>query len=101
MMNAPKILKLMPALLVCCAVSTAAYAKLPAPPAADPAKAEEAKKKKAEAAKKASDLLSNYQDRAVEHYKRTKGGGGMAKPMAAPAAMPMAAPAAMPMATKK
>jgi hypothetical protein len=100
-MNTSKILKLVPAVLVCCAVSTAAFAKLPAPPAADPAKAEEANKKKAEAAKKEADLLSKSQDRAVEHYKRTKGGGGMAtKPMAAPAAMPMAAPA-KPMAAKK
>jgi hypothetical protein len=98
-MSASKLLKLIPALLVCGAVSTAAYAKLPAPPAADPAKAEEAAKQKAEAAKKEADLLSKHQDRAVEHYKRTKG-AGMAKPMAAPAAMPMAAPA-KPMASKK
>lgn len=86
-MNAPKIWKLLPALLVCGVVS-AAYAKLPAPPPVDPAKAEEAKKKAAEAAKKEADMLAKSQDRVAERYKKEKGGGAaktasVAKPVAA------------------
>lgn len=71
-MNAPKIWKIIPALLVCGAVGMAS-AKLPAPPPADPAKAEEAKKKAAETAKKGADDLAKAQDRAVSHYKKQKG----------------------------
>ena len=81
-MNAPKIWKFVPALLVCCAVSIV-YAKLPPPPPVDPAKAEEAKMKAAEAAKKAAEQLAKAQDRAVERYKKEK---GMATAVAAPAA---------------
>lgn len=83
-MNAPRLWKLMPALLVCGTVGLA-YAKLPPPPAVDPAKAEEAKKKAADAAKKAAEALAKAQDRAVERYKKEKGGGAMAA-KAAPAA---------------
>jgi len=71
-MNANKILKLIPAVLAC-SVFGMASAKLPAPPPADPAKAAAAKEKKAAAAKKDSEDLAKSQDRAVEHYKRTKG----------------------------
>lgn len=71
-MNAPKIWKIIPALLVCGAVGMAS-AKLPAPPPVDPAKAEEAKKKAAETAKKEGELLAKAQDRAVNHYKKQKG----------------------------
>lgn len=71
-MNAPKLWKFVPALLVCCAVGVA-YAKLPPPPPVDPAKAEEAKMKAAEAAKKAAEQLAKSQDRAVERYKKEKG----------------------------
>lgn len=85
-MNAPKIWKLLPALLVCGVVS-AAYAKLPPPPPVDPAKAEEAKKKAAEAAKKEADMLAKAQDRVAERYKKEKGGGAA---KTAPAAAPMA-----------
>ncbi len=53
------------------------HAKIPAPPPADPAKAEEAKMKKAAAGKKNAEMLSKAQDRAVENYKRSKGGGMM------------------------
>ena len=81
-MNAPKFWKLMPALLVCGAVGLA-YAKLPPPPPVDPAKAEEAKMKAAEAAKKEAEQLAKAQDRAVERYKKEK---GMATAVAAPAA---------------
>ncbi len=57
------------------AASASAWAKLPSPPMTDElkAKAEEAKKKQAEAAKKDADLLSKYQDKAAENYKRNKG----------------------------
>jgi hypothetical protein len=71
-MNAPKMWKFVPALLVCCAVGVA-YAKLPPPPPVDPAKAAEAKMKAAEAAKKEAELLAKAQDRAVERYKKEKG----------------------------
>ena len=81
-MNAPKLWKFVPTLLVCCAVGVA-YAKLPPPPPVDPAKAEEAKMKAAEAAKKAAAELAKAQDRAVERYKKDK---GIATAVAAPAA---------------
>lgn len=71
-MNAPKFWRVIPALLVACAVGVA-YAKLPPPPPVAPAKAEEAKMKAAEAAKKEAELLGKAQDRAVERYKREKG----------------------------
>lgn len=71
-MNAPKIWKIIPALLVCGAVGMAS-AKLPAPPPVDPAKAEEAKKKAAETAKKESDELAKAQDRVASYYKKQKG----------------------------
>ena len=81
-MNAPRIWKFVPALLVCCAVGVA-YAKLPPPPPVDPAKAEEAKMKAAAAAKKGAEALAKAQDRAVERYKKEK---GIATAVAAPAA---------------
>jgi hypothetical protein len=71
-MNAPKIWKIIPALLVCGAVGMAS-AKLPAPPPVDPVKAEETKKKAAETAKKGADDLAKAQDRAVNNYKKQKG----------------------------
>ena len=71
-MNAPKLWKIIPALLVCGAVGMAS-AKLPPPPPVDPAKAEEAKKKAAETAKKESDELAKAQDRVASYYKKQKG----------------------------
>lgn len=71
-MNAPKIWKLMPALLVCCAVGMA-YAKLPPPTEEQKGKAAEAKAKAAEAAKKESEQLGKVQDRVTERYKKEKG----------------------------
>jgi hypothetical protein len=68
-MNAPKLWKLVPAVMVCCVVGLAS-AKLPAPPPVDPAKAEEAKKKAADAAKKDADAMAKAQDRAVDRYKK-------------------------------
>lgn len=68
-MNAPKLWKIIPALLVCGAVGMAS-AKLPAPPPVDPVKAEEAKKKAADTAKKDADDLAKAQDRVADRYKK-------------------------------
>lgn len=65
--------KMIPAVLICGVVGLAS-AKLPAPPPADPAKAAEAKKKAADAAKKNSELLGKAQDRVADRYKKQKGG---------------------------
>ena len=50
-----------------------AWAKLPPAPAADPAKAAEAKKLADDTAKKDADLLGKYQDRTVTNYRKNKG----------------------------
>jgi hypothetical protein len=71
-MNAPKFWMVVPALLVAGAVGLA-YAKLPAPPPVDPAKAAEAKAKAAEATKKARADEEKAMDRVVERYKKEKG----------------------------
>lgn len=71
-MSVPKLWKIIPALLVCGAVGVAS-AKLPPPPPMEPAKAEEAKKKAADTAKKTADDLAKAQDRAVANYKKHKG----------------------------
>lgn len=76
-MNAPKLWKIIPALLVCGAVGVAS-AKLPAPPA-DPVKAEEAKKKAADDAKKSADELAKAQDRVAARYKKEQGAAGSKK----------------------
>jgi len=55
------------------ATAGAVWAKLPPAPAADPAKAAEAKTKADEAAKKDADLLAKYQDKAVANYRKNKG----------------------------
>jgi hypothetical protein len=68
-MNAPKIWKLVPAVMVCCVVGLAS-AKLPAPPPVDPAKAEEAKQKAADAAKKEAESMAKAQDRVADRYKK-------------------------------
>ena len=78
-MNAPKLWKWMPTLLVCSAVGLA-YAKLPPAPPVDPDKAAEAKAKADEAAKKARELEEKYMDRAVERYKKEKGVTSAATP---------------------
>ncbi len=67
-MNAPKLWKLIPAVLVCCVVGMAS-AKLPPSPV-DPVKAEEAKQKAAEAAKKEAEQLGKAQDRVADRYKK-------------------------------
>lgn len=92
MMNAPKIWKWIPMLLVCCSVGLA-YAKLPAPAPTDEqkAKAAEAKAKSDDAAKKEGELLGKAQDRVAERYKKEKGKAGAAT---VKAVAPVAAPAA-------
>ena len=64
-----------------------AWAKLPVPPMTDEqkTKAEETKAKAAEAAKKDSELLAKYQDKAADNYKK---GQGKAKGAAAATAKP-------------
>lgn len=71
-MNAPKLWKMIPAVLACCVVGLAS-AKLPAPPPPDPAKAAAAKEKAAAAAKKEADLLNKARDRVADRYKKQKG----------------------------
>ena len=71
-MNATRIWKWIPALLVSGVVGLT-YAKLPPAPPVDPDKAAEAKAKAAEANKKARELEEKYMDRAVERYKKEKG----------------------------
>lgn len=71
-MNAAKIWKWMPALLVS-GVMGLAYAKLPPAPPVDPDKAAEAKAKAAEAGKKSREVEEKHMDRAVENYKKQKG----------------------------
>lgn len=68
-MNAPRIWKMIPAVLVCCVVGMAS-AKLPPPPPVDPVKAEEAKQKAADATKKEGESLAKAQDRVADHYKK-------------------------------
>jgi hypothetical protein len=80
-MNAPRFWKIVPALLVGCAVGLA-YAKLPPPSEEAKAKAAEAKAKAAEATKKARAAEEKAMDRAVERYKKEK---GMKTAAAAPA----------------
>ena len=80
-MKAPKFWMVVPALLVASAVGLA-YAKLPAPPPVDPAKAAEAKAKAGAAAKKEAEALAKSQDRAVERYKKEKGIKAAAAPKA-------------------
>ncbi len=60
---------LIPVVLTCC-ISNAASAKLPPPPAQDPAKAAQSKKRAAERARHESKALDKAQDRAVEYYRR-------------------------------
>jgi hypothetical protein len=56
-------------------LAAAAQARIPAPPATaeQAAKAEEAKAKAVEAAKKESEYLGKAQDRAADNYRKGKG----------------------------
>ena len=79
-MKTKKAWSIMAAVLIGGAIG-AASAKLPPPGEEQKAKAAEAKAKSEEAAKKDAELLARSQDRAVDHYKKTK------------AALPKASPA--------
>lgn len=68
-MSMQNVWKWVPTVMVCCVVGMAS-AKLPAPPPADPVKAEEAKKKAADAAKADADALAKSQDRVADRYKK-------------------------------
>jgi hypothetical protein len=59
--------------LVMAVTTGAVWAKLPPAPAADPAKAAEAKKAADDAAKKDAEQLGKAQDRAVANYRKNKG----------------------------
>lgn len=69
--------KCIPALFVAGSVGLA-YGKLPPPTDDQKAKAAEAKEKAAAAAKKEADALAKAQDRAVDNYRKAKGGAAMA-----------------------
>jgi hypothetical protein len=90
-MKARRVWSWIPAAIVCCAVS-ASFAKLPAPPPVDPAKAEEAKQKAAEAAKKARAAEEAAMDRVVARYKKEKGMAMASAPAKAGAAAKPATP---------
>ncbi|MSQ70100.1 MAG: hypothetical protein EXR27_02265 [Betaproteobacteria bacterium] len=60
-------------------VNGSVAARLPAAPAADPVKAEEAKKKAAETTKIEGDLLARYQDKAAANFKKAQGKPGPSK----------------------
>jgi hypothetical protein len=75
-MNALKVWRTVATGIVACAVGAGlAYAKLPQPPMDDAAKAKAAaaKAKAGEAAKLDAERLARAMDRAVEHYKKSKG----------------------------
>jgi hypothetical protein len=75
----------------------AAAAKLPPPPPVDPAKAEEAKQKAAEATKKDAELLAKYMDKAAMNYAaKAKSEGKEFKPQLGPGVPPAPAPVAAP-----
>ena len=74
-----------------------ACAKLPPPPPADPAKAEEAKQKAADTAKKEAELLAKYMDKAVVNYAaKAKSENKEFKPLLGAGIQPPPAPAAAP-----
>jgi len=81
-MSARGIWKWVPAVLVAGTVGLA-YGKLPPPTEEQKTKAAETKEKAAVAAGKAKEALAKAQDRAVDNYKKTKGGGAMATKTAA------------------
>jgi len=81
-----------------------AVAKLPPAPPVDPAKAEEAKQKAADTAKKEAELLSKYMDLAAANYAaKAKSDGKEFKPQLGPGVpgAPVAAAPAAPGAVAK
>jgi hypothetical protein len=92
------------ACLVLVCASGLALAKLPPAPPVDPAKAEEAKQKAADAAKKEAELLAKYMDLAVANYAaKAKSEGKEFKPLLGPGVpgAPVAAVPAAPAAAAK
>lgn len=83
------------AILAAALIGSAAFAKLPAPPPVDPAKAEEAKQKAAEAAKAGAVLQAKYEDKAAANYAaKAKAAGTPFNPKLGPGVPPPPAPAA-------
>ena len=78
-------------------VTAGAVAKLPPAPPVDPAKAEEAKQKAADAAKAGALLQAKYEDKAAANYaSKAKADGKAFKPQLGPGVPPPPAPAAAP-----
>ena len=74
-----------------------AFAKLPPAPPVDPAKAEEAKQKAADAAKAGGLLQAKYEDKAAANYAaRARAEGKAFNPQLGPGVPPPPAPAAAP-----
>jgi len=83
--------------LALAAMMAGVAAKLPPPPPVDPAKAEEAKQKAAEASKKDAELLAKYMDVAALNYAaKAKSEGKEFKPQLGPGVPPAPAPVAAP-----
>jgi hypothetical protein len=81
--------------LACVLFAPLAIAKLPPPPPVDPVKAEEAKQKAAEAAKKGAELQAKYEDKAAENYaNKLRASGKEFKPQLGPGLPTPPAPAA-------
>ena len=77
-------------------IAASAYAKLPPAPPVDPAKAEEAKQKTADAAKKGAELQAKYEDKAATNYAtKAKAEGKAFKPQLGPGIPPPPPPVAV------
>ena len=82
------------ATLAAALIGGSALAKLPAPPPVDPAKAEEAKQKAADAAKAGALLQAKYEDKAAANYAaKAKAEGKPFNPKLGPGVPPPPAPA--------
>ena len=78
-------------------ISVSASAKLPPAPPVDPAKAEEAKQKAADAAKAGALLQAKYEDKAAANFAaKAKADGKTFKPQMGPGVPPPPVPAAAP-----
>ncbi len=74
-------------------IAGSAFAKLPPPPPVDPAKAEEAKQKAADAAKAGAVLQAKYEDKAAANYAaKAKAAGKPYNPQMGPGLPPQPAP---------
>ena len=85
------------ATLAAALIGGSALAKLPAPPPVDPAKAEEAKQKAADAAKAGALLQAKYEDKAAANYAaKAKAEGKPFNPKLGPGVPPPPAAAVAP-----